>query len=80
MTKNVVEQREPRLFRGDYSDKQLIVWLNKLVAALELPEQLEKTADEHRQSLNYTSEKLSELKNVRDKSICSEIPDPIQHQ
>ncbi|PIF24129.1 hypothetical protein [Candidatus Pantoea floridensis] len=73
-------QREPRLFRGDYSDMQLISWLNKLVLALEMPEQLEKAAAQQQQSLNQTQEKLAELNMMREKSICNEVQDPIQHQ
>lgn len=79
MTKETV-QREPQLFRGDYSDKQLIVWLNKLVMALEMPEQLEKTAAQQQQSLEQTQEMLADLNRICARSICSEVQDPIQRQ
>lgn len=75
-----VEIRKPRLYRGDYSDKQLIIWLNELVNALEQPEMLEMTAENYRQSLQDTEKKLNKLSVFRQQSIYNEARDPIQHQ
>ncbi len=71
--------REPRLFRGDYTDKQLIDWLNKLVRVIEVLDDLEKTAEARKQSFDSTNKKMDELRIVRETSICNEFPDPTQH-
>lgn len=78
--KKEVQIRKPRLYRGDYSDKQLIIWLNELVNALEQPEMLEMTAENYRQSLQDTEKKLNSLSDLRQQSIYNEARDPIQHQ